>query len=35
MIDVAVLKIEKVAGVSADEIDEDGDIELKNKVVVS
>lgn len=35
MIDVAVLKIEKVAGVTADEIDEDGDIELKNKVVVS
>jgi hypothetical protein len=35
MIDVAILKIEKVAGVSADEIDEDGDIELKNKVVVS
>lgn len=35
MIDVAVLKIEKIAGVTADEIDEDGDIELKNKVVVS
>jgi len=35
MIDVAVLKIEKIAGVSADEIDEDGDIELKNRVVAS
>jgi len=34
MIDVAVLKIEKIAGVTADEIDEDGDIELKNKVLV-
>lgn len=34
MIDVAVLKIEKVAGVTADEIDEDGDIELKNRVLV-
>lgn len=34
MVDVAVFKIKKVAGVSSDEWDEDGDLELSHKVDV-
>lgn len=34
LIDVAVMNIKKVAGVTDDEWDSDGDLELKNKVEV-
>lgn len=34
LIDVAVLNIKKIAGVTDDEWDSDGDLELKNKVEV-
>jgi|TARA_B110000285_G_C14954944_1_gene528699 hypothetical protein len=34
MVDIGVFKIKKVAGVSEDEWDEDGDLELCNKVEI-
>ena len=32
MVDMAILKIKKIAGVSSDDWDEDGDLELSHKV---